>query len=122
FDGAYWLGAGVLGLGIAASLRSPSLSGYGHACVLAVLLAALLPCRREFYRRASLVTDRFTPTWISGVGAALLALFWLTLFAYKYTRYSSQMWWQFELYGPAPAMLRAAVGPSALALLVVGRR
>ena len=67
----------LLGAGIIASLYKGW--DYEEACVLAVFLAALIPCRREFYRHASLFSDRFTLTWISGIGIVVLAMLVLTL-------------------------------------------
>jgi phosphatidylglycerol lysyltransferase len=119
FDAAYWLAAGLLAVGIAASL----LKGldFEEAGILAVFLAALLPCRREFHRPAALFSGRFTPTWVSGVCLVLLAVLWLTLFAHNHQKYSREVWWQFELSASAPRSLRAAVGVCVLGLILAGR-
>ena len=57
-DGAYYLTALLLGSGVLLSL----LKGldYEEAFILLVMLAALLPCRREFYRKAAILSDRFS--------------------------------------------------------------
>ena len=68
-DSAYWLTLVLLAMGVAASL----LKGfdYEEAIFLAVMLAALAPCRQHFYRKSSLVADRFSPHW---TGAVLLVM------------------------------------------------
>ncbi len=119
FDAAYWSTAALLGVGVAAALcKGPD---FGEAGVLAVFLAALLPCRREFYRRASLFTDRFRPVWIFGIGVVLLALVGLALFTCADPKDCLQTWWQFELSGSAP-WLRLAVGACVVVLVLVGRQ
>ena len=102
FDAAYYLTVGLLGAGVVASLYHGR--DYEEACVLAVFLAALLPCRREFYRRTSLFGDRFTLTWISGVSIVLLTMLMLTLFAYHDQKSTRVTWWQFELSTSAPPL------------------
>jgi lysylphosphatidylglycerol synthetase-like protein (DUF2156 family) len=61
----YYLSAALLSAGIILLL----LKGfdYEEAVVLAVMLGVLLPCRRHFYRQASLLSQRFTPGWIVAV-------------------------------------------------------
>ena len=130
FDGAYWLTVAVLGAGIVASLYKGW--DYEEACVLAVFLAALIPCRREFYRRAALFSDRFTLTWISGIGIVVLAMLVLTLVTYQDYREhhdpkhlpetARETWWQFELSASAPPLFRAGVAVCVLGLMIVGRQ
>ena len=58
-DAAWLLAVVFLVAGIAASLLKGA--DYEEALILSVLLAGLLPSRRQFYRRASLFGERFTP-------------------------------------------------------------
>jgi lysylphosphatidylglycerol synthetase-like protein (DUF2156 family) len=74
------------------------------------MLGALFPCRRHFYRQASLLGQRFTPGWIIAVTLVLLASVWLGLFSYKHVEYSGELWWRFTFSGDAPRFLRATVG------------
>jgi phosphatidylglycerol lysyltransferase len=119
-DAAYVLTALCLLLGIAASL----LKGldYEEALVLLLLLCALLPCRRHFYRRSSLFATPFTATWTLAVLAVLASSIWLGLFAYKHVEYSHGLLWQFAIgkgaAGDASRFLRASIGAAALVLVV----
>jgi phosphatidylglycerol lysyltransferase len=113
-DAAYILTAILLVAGIAFSL----LKGfdYEEAIALAVMLGTLLPCRRFFYRKASLFSERLTPSWIAAIVLVLLGSAWLGIFSYRHVEYSHDLWWRFTLEGDAPRFLRATVGAMSLAL------
>ncbi len=113
-DAAYAFSAALLAAGIVFSL----LKGvdYEEAIVLALLLAALLPCRRHFYRKASLTQERFTPRWIAAISLAILSSVWLGFFSFKHVDYSSDLWWRFAISEDAPRFLRATVGALAVVL------
>src|SRR5207245_2308850 len=76
-DAAYVLTSLMLVIGIVVSL----LKGldWEEATILALMLAALLPCRRQFYRRASLFSESFTPGWIGAIALVLVASAYLAL-------------------------------------------
>ncbi len=114
-DAAYFLTAGLLSTGIVLSL----LKGldYEEALVLAVMLGALVPCRRHFYRKASVIGERFTPPWIVAILLVLVGSVWLGVFSYKHIEYSNELWWHFSLAGDAPRYLRATVGAIAATLV-----
>jgi phosphatidylglycerol lysyltransferase len=114
-DAAYVLSAATLLLGIVVSLVKGW--DYEEALILAAMLAALLPCRRFFYRKASLSDEPLSVAWSVAIALVLIGTAWLTLFSFKYVEYSHDMWWQFELESDAPRALRAAVGGG---LLLVG--
>jgi phosphatidylglycerol lysyltransferase len=113
-DAAYHLAVALLASGVVLSL----LKGldYEEALILSVMLAALLPCRRYFYRRTSVVGERFTPGWSVAVVLAIAGSIWLGFFAHRHREYSNELWWQFSLFGTAPRFLRASVGVVAGAL------
>ncbi len=115
-DAAYVLVVGLLVAGIVASLLKGG--DYEEAIVLTVLLAGLLPCRRYFYRKASLFGQRFTTGWLAAIMLVLICSIWLGLFSYRHVEYSNELWWEFSFTGEgnAPRFLRAMVG--ALALLL----
>ena len=116
-DAAFHLTAALLAAGIVLSL----LKGldYEEAAILAAMLAALAPCRREFYRRASLLHERLSPGWAAAVFLVILASVWLGLFSHRHVAYSGDLWWQFALEeGDAPRFLRATVGVVMAALLL----
>ena len=115
-DGAYLVTVSLLSTGIVVSL----LKGldWEEAAALAVMLAALLPCRSHFYRRTSLTREWLSPSWIVAITLVLLASVWLGFFAYKHVEYSDQLWWRFAFHGgDAPRFLRATVGAVGVALL-----
>jgi phosphatidylglycerol lysyltransferase len=113
-DAAYQLTVGLLASGIVLSLAKGL--DYEEATVLAIMLAALLPCRRHFYRKASLTAEPFTPGWSLAIAVVLLGSIWLGFFAYKHVDYSHDLWWHFTFFGNAPRFLRASVGVAAVAL------
>jgi phosphatidylglycerol lysyltransferase len=113
-DAAYVLTAGLLGFGIVASL----LKGvdYEEASFLILVLAVLLPSRRLFFRRASLVSERFTPGWLAAIAIVLISSIGLGLFAFRHVEYRHELWWHFSFHADAPRFLRATVGALALTL------
>jgi phosphatidylglycerol lysyltransferase len=114
-DAAYYLTAFLLGAGIVLSL----LKGldFEEAIILAVMLAALLPCHRYFRRKSSLTSPRFSPGWIAAIGLTLGASLWLGFFSYKHVAYTQDLWWRFGLLQDAPRFLRATTAATVLALL-----
>lgn len=114
-DGAHVLTCVLLAVGIVVSL----LKGfdYEEAIILGLMLAALLPCRQFFYRKASMIGEPFSRGWILAIIVSLSAAVWMILFSYKYVEYSNELWWQFTLRGDAPRSLRATVGAISVAFL-----
>ncbi len=115
-DAAYHLATVMLGAGILFSLVKGF--DYEEALVLAVMLAALLPSRKFFYRRTSLLNQGFSAGWIMSILAVLAGSAWLGLFAYRHVEYQGSLWWQFTLAGDAPRFLRAMVGGIMLTVIV----
>ena len=107
-DAAWGLAAALLGVGIVGSL----LKGldYEEAIILTLVLCALLPSRRAFYRKAALMSESFSPGWTVAVALVLGISVWLGFFSYKHVEYSSAIWWRFTVRGDAPRFLRATVG------------
>jgi phosphatidylglycerol lysyltransferase len=114
-DIAYSLTVALLVAGIVFSL-SKGLD-YQEAILLTIMLAALLPCKRHFHRKASLLSQPLSASWIALVGVIWVCVIWLGLFSYKHVEYSNRLWWQFALDADAPRFLRATVGASAVILL-----
>jgi len=114
-DGAWLVAVGLLTLAVASSLLKGA--HYGESLFLALLLAATLPCRRQFYRRASLLSEPFTPQWIATIVLVLACTLWLGLFAYKHVDYSQELWWRFAFTADAPRFLRATVGTAIVVLI-----
>jgi len=114
-DGAWLVAVALLAVAVASSLLKGA--HYGEALFLALLLAATLPCRRQFYRRASLLSEPFTPEWIATIVLVLGCTVWLGLFAYQHVDYSHELWWRFAFTADAPRFLRATVGTAIVVLI-----
>ncbi|MEW6442543.1 MAG: bifunctional lysylphosphatidylglycerol flippase/synthetase MprF [bacterium] len=113
-DAAYLLASILLAAGMLASL----LKGldYEEAILLGVMLAALLPCRGAFYRKASLLREPFSLAWGLAIFMVLVGSVSLGLFSHKHVEYSNDLWWRFAFASDAPRFLRAMVGAAALLL------
>jgi phosphatidylglycerol lysyltransferase len=83
---------------------------YEEGIVLTVLCVALLPARKEFYRKATLFEERFSPGWIIAILLVLISSVWIGFFSNRHVRYTQELWWQFSLSGNAPRFLRTTVG------------
>jgi phosphatidylglycerol lysyltransferase len=118
-DVAYQLTLLMLGSGIFFSLAKGI--DWEEALVLTLMLAALAPCHRHFYRKASITAEPFTPAWSLAIAIVILGSLWLGFFAYKHVDYSRDLWWHFTLFGNAPRFLRASVGVAAVALGIAMR-
>ncbi len=114
-DAAYHLTVVLLGVGIVVSV----LKGFDfeEAITLSVLLAVLIPSRRHFYRKASLIGERFSIGWIAAIALVLAASIWLGMFSYKHIEYREQLWWRFAFSGDAPRFLRATIGALGVSLI-----
>ena len=113
-DAAYILTVGLLLVGMFVSL----LKGldYEEAAILGIVLIALLPNHKLFFRRASMLSERFTPGWLAAIAIVAATSIWLGLFAFRHVEYRNELWWHFSARGDAPRFLRATVGMLSLAL------
>jgi phosphatidylglycerol lysyltransferase len=107
-DAAYGLTLALLGVAIVASL----LKGldYEEATVLALVLLALLPSRKAFYRKAALTAEPLEPGWLIAMLVVVGASIWLGFFSFKHVEYTNELWWRFTPRADAPRFLRASVG------------
>ena len=115
-DGAYYLTASLIIVGIATSFVKGF--DFEEAALLCGVLALLVLARDAFDRRAAFFETRFSAAWIVSVVLALGASLWLGFFAFKHVEYSHDLWWQFELRGDASRFLRASVGAGVLLFVV----
>jgi phosphatidylglycerol lysyltransferase len=115
-DGAYLLTIALLTFGILFSLLKGA--DYEEASILAVMLVALVPCRDEFHRKASLMGQVFSARWLTLISIVLVSAVWLGIFSYKHVEYQKELWWEFTLMGDAPRYLRATVAALGLAIIV----
>jgi phosphatidylglycerol lysyltransferase len=91
---------------------------YEEAALLSLLLVALIPCRKHFYRRGHLLAPALNAGWIVAIFMSLGLLIWLMLFAYRHVEYQSDLWWSFAYHGDAPRSLRGLVGVAVVLTLV----
>ena len=122
-DGARWLALCMTLLSIPFSLIkglavvAPSVS--------IILLIGLVAGRRQFSRRASLLSQPLALSWFIAIGCVMAAMVWVLFFAFRNVEYAHELWWQFEFDATAPRALRAVLNDAAIALtrdgaLVVG--
>lgn len=107
-DMAYMLTMGLLVFGILFSLLKGA--DYEEAIFLSLMLLALIPCKQEFHRKASLFSRQFSTGWLSMIIIVIFSSIWLGTFSFRNVEYQSELWWQFTLLGDAPRYLRATVG------------
>jgi phosphatidylglycerol lysyltransferase len=90
---------------------------YEEAIILAIMLLAIFPCRKEFYRKASLLEQRFSTGWAVSIAAVVACSIWLGIFSYKHLEYSNSLWWRFAFNADAPRFLRATAAGITIFLL-----
>ncbi|MGE0440667.1 MAG: bifunctional lysylphosphatidylglycerol flippase/synthetase MprF [Gemmatimonadales bacterium] len=107
-DAAWGATVVLLGVGIVGSL----LKGldWEEATALGLVLVALLPARRAFYRKAAVLAEPWSPAWIAALAAVVGLTVWVTHLAYRHLAFTTDLWWRFVLRGDAPRSARAAAG------------
>jgi phosphatidylglycerol lysyltransferase len=121
-DAAWLLAVVLLAAGIPFSLMKGF--DYEEAFVLLLMLGALLPARQYFYRKASLLSESFTPGWIAAIGVVIAGSVALGFFSYKHVGYDEDLWLTFATgrEGNAARFLRASAGVLALSMAIAFRR
>ncbi len=104
-DAAWWLTMWLLLAGVLLSL----LKGFDfeEAIILGAVAVLLVSARARFKRRASLIEQRFSASWIVAVLLVLGVAVWLVMFAYRHVPYEKDLWWEFAFEASAPRSLRA---------------
>jgi phosphatidylglycerol lysyltransferase len=119
-DAAYHLTIGLLITGIAASLIKGF--DYEEAIALFVILFAIWPARRHFYRKASLFSQPFNAGWIAAILIVVAGSVWLGFYSYRHVEYADSLWWRFAIGDDASRFLRATVGAMVLGLFFAAAR
>jgi phosphatidylglycerol lysyltransferase len=119
-DAAYHITLALLAVGIASSLIKGF--DYEEALALTLIMAALLPARRHFHRKASLISERFNAGWTAAVVIVLSCSIWLGFYAYRHVEYTDRLWWQFAFSNNASRFLRATMGAVILGLFFAAAR
>ncbi len=113
---AWYLTVVLLAGGIVTSIMKGF--DWEEAVLLWVMLIALLPAKPFFFRKGSLLSNRFTVSWFVAIAMVLGLILWIMLFAYKHVEYRDELWWRFAFDGSAPRSLRAIVGVGLVTLFV----
>ena len=119
-DAAYHLTIGLLAAGVFASITKGF--DYEEAIVLLLILAAIRPTRRYFYRKSSLFSQRFDGGWIAAILIVLSCSIWLGFYSYGHLEYADSLWWRFSFTADASRFLRASVGVVVVGLFFAGAR
>lgn len=114
-DAAYHLTIAMLVAGIFLSiLRALDVE---QAAVITLILFAFIPSRKYFYRKSSLVEERFSAPWITAILLVVVASIALGAISYANLHVSPQAFFRFGTRAEASRFLRATAG--VLAVLIV---
>jgi len=114
-DSAYYLALAALALAVPLSVFRGD--GIGMVLMLSIFALILLPCRRYFYRRSSLLKMEMSVGSLLVLLLALACSVYLGMFVRHETQYEHLSWWEFEFAGDHPRFLRSYVGLAILGLL-----
>lgn len=107
-DGAYLLSVAILFLGSIFSILKGL--NYIESGILFSIFLLLLPQRKHFYRRSSLLAQSFSRDNIIAIAVVVLSFIWLGLFAHEHVEYSEELLWQFGANMHVSRFLRSVVG------------
>lgn len=112
-DAAFVLTVGTLAFGLIVSV----LQGANPATLSSLLveLIVLIPSRRYFYRKSSLLQISLSFDWLIAILLVLVGTFWLGSFSYRHIDFSEDLWWQFAISKDAPRFYRSMVGVAIVA-------
>lgn len=116
-DGAYMLSMIVLLLGSIFSILKGL--NYIESAILFSIFLLLLPQRKHFYRKSSLLNQSFSRDNIIAIAVVVLSFIWLGLFAHEHMEYSEELLWQFGTNMHVSRFFRSIVGIS-IVLAVFG--
>ncbi|WP_183900455.1 bifunctional lysylphosphatidylglycerol flippase/synthetase MprF [Rhizobium metallidurans] len=107
-DGAWWIS--IFSAAAALMLSLLKAVALVEASFLGFLIFGLLVSRRLFRRRASLLNQTLTASWLTAIAVVCVGAVVILLFVYRDVDYSNELWWQFEFAEEAPRGLRAVLG------------
>lgn len=116
-NGAYYTTIIFLGAGIILSL----LKGldYEEAFFLVIILAIIIPLKKYFYRKTSIINEKFTLNWMVMIFLVAISSLYIGFFAYSKSDYMNEIWWKVAFNKEFPGFLRTTIGISAT-LIVFG--
>jgi phosphatidylglycerol lysyltransferase len=107
-DGAWWIT--IFSAAAALTLSLLKAVALVEASFLGFLIFGLFVSRRLFRRRASLLAQTLTASWLMAIAVVCVGAIVILLFVYRDVDYSNELWWQFEFADEAPRGLRAVLG------------
>lgn len=109
-DGAYMLSVIILFLGSIFSILKGL--NYMESGILFTIFLLLLPQRKHFYRKSSMLDQSFSRDNIIAIAFVVLSFIWLGLFSHEHMGYSEELLWHFETNMYFPRFFRSVVGIS----------
>lgn len=106
-DGAYLLSVSILLLGSIFSILKGF--NYTESAILLIIFMLLLPNRKYFYRKSSLLDQSFSSDNIIAIAVVVISFIWIGLFAHEHIEYSQSLLWQFGTDLHVPRFLRSVV-------------
>jgi phosphatidylglycerol lysyltransferase len=119
-DGAWWVTLVLATLGLVFVLASGV--AIGEATLISFVVAILVLARRQFNRRASLLSETLTIRWLAAVALVITISAGLLIFAHEDVQFTRDLWWQLAFDAQAPRGLRAVVGAAVIAMALVIRQ
>lgn len=107
-DGAYLLSVVILLLGSIFSILKGL--NFIESGILFTIFLLLLPQRKHFYRRSSLLKQSFSRDNIIAIAIVVLSFIWLGMFTHKHVEYSGELLWQFGTNLHVSRFLRSVFG------------
>ncbi len=119
-DAAYHATVWLLVAGIVFSLSSGL--DVEQALSLSIMLLVIAPSKRFFYRKSSILEERFTPGWLFAIGVVILGTIGIAFAQYGSEGLGSDVFWDFGIKAQGPRAQRALViGLIALVAFAVAR-
>jgi phosphatidylglycerol lysyltransferase len=103
YHAAVWLLSGGIVLALASNLDIE------QAVDLSIMLAILVPSKRFFYRKASILEERFTPGWIAAIAVVLIGTATIIIARYGTGGLGPDVFWRFGIGAQGPRAERALV-------------
>jgi phosphatidylglycerol lysyltransferase len=119
-DAAYHATVWLLVLGIIFSLASGL--DVEQALSLSIMLIVIVPAKRFFYRRSSILEEPFTRGWLIAIAAVIVGTIGIAVAQYGSEGLGSDVFWDFGIRAQGPRAQRALVlGLSALVAFSIAR-
>jgi len=109
-DGAYLVSVIILVMGSIFSILKGL--NFIEAGILFIIFLLLLPQRKHFYRKSSLLNQSFSRDNIIAIALVVMSFIWLGFFAHEPVDYSQELLWQFGINMHVSRFLRSVVGIS----------